>query len=284
MRAKGRVIVWAGVLTVIALMVATVQAGPLEPLAPVGEAFTYQGHLAHEGQPVSDDCDFQFLLWDAASDGQQLGTTQTEAALAVDGGFFTVQLNDSGQFGAGAFQGEARYLEIKVRCPAGSGAYATLGRQELTAAPYSHYALGAPWSGLTGVPAGFADGVDNNTTYSAAGGLILDKNQFSIAPAYLLPTGCANGGIAEYDTKASRWVCGVDDSGAGGTFWSLGGNLGTDPATHYVGTSDAVSLTLRVDAVPALRLAPTSGVPNLIGGSEHNRVTASAEGATIGGG
>jgi hypothetical protein len=113
---------------------------------------------------------------------------------------------------------------------------------------------------------------------------VLDHGQFQLALAYRLPVGCGDGWIAEYDSRAGVWVCGVDDTGAGGTFWSLGGNLGTDPATDYVGTSDAVSLTLRVGGTPALRLAPSGGVPNVIGGSEYNRVTAGAEGATIGGG
>jgi hypothetical protein len=126
--------------------------------------------------------------------------------------------------------------------------------------------------------------VDNNTTYSAGQGLVLDHGEFSIPTAFLLPLGCGSGGIAEYDTRSGTWVCGVDDSGAGGTYWSLGGNLGTDPATHYLGTSDAVSLTLRVDGTPALRLAPSPGAPNLIGGSEYNAVTDGAKGAVIGGG
>jgi hypothetical protein len=36
------------------------------------------------------------------------------------------------------------------------------------------------WSGLTGIPAGFADNIDNNTTYSAGTGLSLNGTVFSI--------------------------------------------------------------------------------------------------------
>jgi hypothetical protein len=271
-------------MVVMTLATVTLQAGPPEIQAPVGSAFTYQGRLLDGGGPVTDGCDFRFGLWDAASGGSQLGTTQSLAAVPVADGYFTVHLNGSGQFGSDAFQGEARYLSVSVRCPTGSGTYASLDRQALAATPYAHYALGAPWAGLTGVPAGFADGVDNNTTYSAGQGLMLDHGEFYIPTVFLLPLGCSDGGIAEYDSKTGVWVCGVDDTGAGGSFWSLGGNLGTDPATHYVGTSDAVSLTLRVDGAPALRLAPSPGAPNLIGGSEYNVVTAGAKGAVIGGG
>jgi len=284
MRAKRSVSVSVVVVVLMVLAAATLQADSPEVAAPVGSTFTYQGRLADGGGPVTDECDFRFGLWDAASGGAQLGVTQGVGAVTVADGYFTVSLNNSGQFGSDAFQGEARYLAIAVRCPAGTGTYTSLGRQPLTATPYAHYALGAPWSGLSGVPAGFADGVDNNTTYSAGQGLVLDHGEFSIPTVLLLPLGCSNGGIAEYDAKSGAWVCGVDDSGAGGTYWSLGGNLGTDPATNYLGTSDAVSLTLRVDGTPALRLAPSPGAPNLIGGSEYNAVTDGAKGTVIGGG
>lgn len=67
-------------------------------------------------------------------------------------------------------------------------------------------------------------------------------------------------------------------------FWGLSGNSGTNPSTYYVGTSDNQTMVLRVNAVHALRLEPTSGTPNLIGGSSNNTVTAGTLGATISGG
>jgi len=67
-----------------------------------------------------------------------------------------------------------------VQC-SGDSAYTDLTpRQALTAAPYASYARQAPWSGLSGVPAGFADGVDNDTTYTAGTGLTLSGGQFSL--------------------------------------------------------------------------------------------------------
>lgn len=38
------------------------------------------------------------------------------------------------------------------------------------------------WAGLTGIPAGFADGVDNDTTYFAGSGLSLSGGVFSLGP------------------------------------------------------------------------------------------------------
>lgn len=105
------------------------------PSAALGTGFTYQGQLQQGGNPVSGNCDLQFSLWDAASDGTQVGTTQEKANVPVSGGYFTIPDLD---FGSSAFTGAARWLQIAVRCPAGSGMYTDLSpRQALTAAPYA---------------------------------------------------------------------------------------------------------------------------------------------------
>jgi hypothetical protein len=110
----------------------------------LGTGFTYQGRLTSGGVPVNGTCDLQFGLWDSLTGGLQLGTTQTLGAVSVGNGLFTVTLNSGSQFGATPFDGQARYLETALRCPAGSGSYTALApRQALTAAPYVHYAANA---------------------------------------------------------------------------------------------------------------------------------------------
>ncbi|HEY77131.1 MAG TPA: hypothetical protein G4O00_13315 [Thermoflexia bacterium] len=128
----------------LALAVSLTQAqGPQPPgavssQATTGTAFTYQGQLKENGFPVNGTCDFQFSLYDADGGGTQIGTTETKTNVQVNDGLFTVQLD----FGSGAFQGDARWLEIAVRCPAGSGTYTTLTpRQALTAVPYALFSL-----------------------------------------------------------------------------------------------------------------------------------------------
>jgi len=104
--------------------------------APLGTAFTYQGQLKSEGQPYTGTCDFQFGLYDVPTEGTPLGNLPLTGVPLTEG-FFTVQLD----FGAYAFTGEARYLDISVRCPAGTGDFTQLQpRQQLTAAPYALYA------------------------------------------------------------------------------------------------------------------------------------------------
>lgn len=76
-----------------------------------------------------------------------------------------------------------------------------------------------------------------------------------------------------------------------GQCWSSTGDAGTNPAVHYLGTSDAQPMVLRVRGTPALRIEPSSelsnGVPitvNLVGGSSVNSLAAGVRGATIAGG
>jgi hypothetical protein len=142
-----------------------VVTGPaLAPLASAGTAFTYQGQLKNGAGAVNGPCDLEFRLYDDLAAGNLIGNNPQSVTTVITNGLFTTPLD----FGAGAVNGEARWLATTVRCPAGAGSYAPLTpRQPLTPAPYAMYASAAPWNGLTGVPTGFADGVDDNTTYTA---------------------------------------------------------------------------------------------------------------------
>lgn len=104
----------------------------------LGTGFTYQGQLKQSGTAVNGACDMQFNLYDALSGGVLVGATQTVSSVNVSNGLFTVTLNGSNEFSGDAFIGDARWLQIEVRCPAGSGSYTTLSpRQPITAAPYA---------------------------------------------------------------------------------------------------------------------------------------------------
>lgn len=141
------------VLTFFWLRDAAAQEGDnlVPELAPVTSAFTYQGKLETGGTPVNSTCDMTFTLFNALTSGGQVGSIQTITNITVSNGLFTVSLNGSGQFGTTAFTGDARWLQIAVRCPAGSGGYTTLApRQEVTANPYSLYSLNT--GALRGLP------------------------------------------------------------------------------------------------------------------------------------
>jgi hypothetical protein len=140
----------------------------------VGTEITYQGRLEKSDVPVDDTCDMTFRLYDRETNGSQAGVTVTDS-VAVSDGLFTASLD----FGAGAFDGKARWLEIDVQCT-GDAAATTLPRVSLTAAPYAHYALTAPWNGIDNMPSGFADNIDDDTQYRAGWGLRQEETAFSV--------------------------------------------------------------------------------------------------------
>ncbi|MCA9291886.1 MAG: tail fiber domain-containing protein [Phycisphaerales bacterium] len=101
-------------------------------------AILYQGQLVQSGAAVDGACDFIFSLWDAPTGGTNLGPVLQVNSWPVIGGVFTTTLD----FGIAAFTGEARWLQVAVRCPAGSGPFFTLApRQRLAGAPYTLLAL-----------------------------------------------------------------------------------------------------------------------------------------------
>jgi hypothetical protein len=110
----------------------------MEPQAPLGSSFTYQGQLSDGGVPATGPCDFRFVLYDAQIGGSQVGPIQERAHVELSEGRFGVNLD----FGASAFTGQARWLEVAVQCAADAN-YTTLGRVALTAAPQALQSLQA---------------------------------------------------------------------------------------------------------------------------------------------
>lgn len=101
---------------------------------PLTNEFTYQGQLKAAGMPTISAVDLRFSLFDADSNGHQVGLTIQKDNTAIIDGVFTVMLD----FGASVYKGDARWLEVAVRVPGGSGNFTTLSpRQPVTAAPYS---------------------------------------------------------------------------------------------------------------------------------------------------
>ena len=95
---------------------------PVAPAADVSSSFTYQGYLQKNGTAINGSCDFEFRLYNASGGGSQIGGLESRYGLAVSEGRFSAELD----FGPNAFDGQGRWLEIRVRCPAGGGSYATL--------------------------------------------------------------------------------------------------------------------------------------------------------------
>ncbi len=113
-------------------------AGLAHAQTPLGTAITYQGQLRFQTVVYNGDADFQFRLFDAAAGGTQVGPTLGATTVPVAGGRFAVQLD----FGALAFNGDSRWIEISVRPTGSLDPYVVLNpRQTVTASPYALYAL-----------------------------------------------------------------------------------------------------------------------------------------------
>jgi hypothetical protein len=127
----------AGMMAVLAASLAPNAASAV----PLGTGFTYQGRLSSTSGPAPASADFVFTLHDALTMGNQVAGPVSRPNVVVVNGLFTVEVD----FGSTVFDGQARWLGIQVRAPAGSGGYTPLApRQPLTAVPYALHANG-PW-------------------------------------------------------------------------------------------------------------------------------------------
>lgn len=135
--------------------------------------FTYQGKLSDSGTP-SATYDFEFRLCDSlAADCSAPLALQQVSGVPVTSGVFTVRLN----FGAGAFNGSNRWLEIAVKRPA-QAEYTRLNpRQPLTSAPYAIRSLNAGTADNSTLFGGLTvDGFVQNTTTQQTGNFNLSGN------------------------------------------------------------------------------------------------------------
>jgi hypothetical protein len=231
---------------------------------PLGTGFSYQGQLKQNGNSVNAACSFNFTLWDSPTDGVQIGNVQSQS-LAVANGLFTSNPID---FGASAFQGDARYLQIAVQCP-GDATATTLSRQLLAAAPYALYANDASRA------TNFSGALNGDVTGNQSSTSVVKLRGIPVAQ-----TSPSNGQVLQFG--AGEWAPVTLPAAAS---WNLTGNSGTNPTNNFIGTTDNTTLTLRVNNLVGWRLVPYGPfMSNIIGGSDANSVTSGVQGAMIGGG
>jgi len=223
-----------------------------------GTAFTYQGRLNAFGAPANGTYDLVFAVYASANGTNDGFAVQTNAAVVLSNGLFTVTL----AFPPNIFSGDDRWLDINVRTN-GALTYSALSpRQKITATPYAFTA-----GNLTGsIGATQLNGTIPLAQLPAA---VVTNNQSGVN---FTGTFSGNGaGLTNILAFATNT-------------WRLDGNAGTTPGTQFIGTTDNQPLELKVNGKRALRLEPSTNAPNVIGGSPFNFVGASVVGATIGGG
>jgi len=102
--------------------------------------FVYQGKLQDGPFAANGNYQFQFKLYDAPSSGNQVGQTLSDINATASNGIFAVNLD----FGANAFDGGPRFLEISVRQNNVGQQYTQLDpREPVASAPYAVKSLKA---------------------------------------------------------------------------------------------------------------------------------------------
>ena len=266
--------------------------------APLNSKITYQGSFEDAGQPADGGFDFRFRLFDALSGGTQVGPEVEKLGITVNHGLFDVALD----FGFAPFMmDEALWLEIDVRDPS-AGGYVTLApRQPLRPAPFSMLSLAAA--------------VDSVDAASLAPGAV-GASEIDTAAVQRRITGACDAGQAIRVVQQDGSVVCAGASGSGitavnagngltgggssgeltlaadpGVLWTTAGN--PVPAGAFLGTMNTQPLELRVNNRRVLRITdaefgPNRGsnphAPNLVAGSQDNRVIGDAVGVTVGGG
>jgi hypothetical protein len=157
-------------LLVLFLLAASTSAGFAQTTA-----FNYQGRLTDTGTPANGTYDLQFALFDSLAGGAQVGSTQTVSSVSVNAGIFSVTLD----FGASAFSGANRWLDIHARLT-GTATFTTLApRQPITATPYAVRSLNASSADtvtVNGVPSGSGNYIQNGITPQVGANLNISGN------------------------------------------------------------------------------------------------------------
>ncbi|MGY6588827.1 MAG: tail fiber domain-containing protein [Wenzhouxiangella sp.] len=283
----------------------------------------YQGRLDADGEPFSGSANLSFLLFNAESGGQVVAGPVSLNNWPVVNGLFQVELD----FGANAFTGgDDRYLEITVnglalsprqRVTAAPVAITTLpgaiGSDQINPAqvqrrigsscPEGQFLRGVNQNG-TPVCASAADSGGTVTSVATGAGLtggpITATGTISIAPGGVGATQINPAQVQRRVTgncPAGQYMQQVNEDGTvqcqaeiePPPAWLLGGNSGTQPATHFIGTIDNQALEFRTGNLRSLRLVPATtlfqGLPvstSVVVGSHHN--TASLGAVVSGGG
>lgn len=243
----------------------------VESATALGTGFTYQGRLTDAGSPANGTYDLRFILYDAETAGSAVGSTVSKEDVSVSNGLFSVDLD----FGAAAFNGDARWLEIAVRPGSSTGSHTVLSpRQTISPAPYALFAKAAAGIAVPFAASGTSAGAPSSTTglftvTQTGTGIGIAGNRTSTDPSEypaVLGTNAGGGaGVQGESTFASGvGVQGfaIGASGVGGSFTGPTA-IELDGAIKVTGSSPAAFVLTVDNAGPDRNTCPGDGGSHL---------------------
>jgi len=256
----------------------TTDTGDFFPLAlpfklyglPTGEkspsVYTYQGLVKNGGGGLNGSADFRFTVHYSETGDFVAGPPSQVDNVPVNDGLFTANV----ELPAGILPEFFWWLEIDVRYPAGSGSFVTLSpRQRITTTPRARFAdscnvlsdsAQVSWSQLSGVPSGFADGIDNDsggdiTAVTAGVGLTGGGTAGALSLAVNFAGNGAATTVARSDHAHSS-LNASDGSPANALALDVAGNVGIGTATP------ATKLTIYDSGESTTQTTFTQGLTN----------------------
>jgi hypothetical protein len=201
-----------------------------------GTAFSYQGKLADGGAPANGTFDMQFKLFDTADPGTgiQQGSTITlnNPLVQVTNGIFSVQLD----FGAVAFPGADRFLEIGVRRNNTDPYTVMTPRSKITSSTYAIRSLNA--TSADGLSSACIGCVQDAQISALSASKITGTLPPSTISASSLPAGSGN---YIQNTTSPQTVSNFNISGNGTAAGTLSGNIVTATTQYNIGSDRVLS-------------------------------------------
>lgn len=188
----------------------------------VPNIINYQGSLSDsEGNPIDGTVLMTFRLFNDPYSGSSVWT-ESNIVVAVNNGLFSVTLGETNPLTPAMFS-VPRWLSISV-----NGDPEIMPRVRFTSHPWSllsedserldsqepNYYL--QWGNLVNVPSGFADGIDNEGSFTAGNGINISGDEISIAPSGV------NGAMIQDGTVTDNDIANNTISGAKITNYTIG--------------------------------------------------------------
>ncbi len=251
--------------------------------AAVPQLISHQGRLTTAaGAPVADGLYFmKFQIYDAASGGTSLWDSQFRT-VQVTGGLYTYILGQDVPFTNGLFSGGNRWLGITV----GVDPEMT-PRKQMIATGYAFVSQNADsvdWSGIKGVPAGFADGVDDIgdgditavvTAGGLTGGAASGDANISIASGGVTSAHIGDGQIVDADINAAANIAANKINGTAATLSGIQTFSGTNTFGGFFGIGDSTMKANSSGITMGTGFLPNGSNSNILEVRRHHSTSSS---------